>query len=82
MGRENHGYLALVLIEEQCVQIPNTEQFIVPSYPLPLVILSISILIIALELKEMYVERKRLYLECKNVKKALLRHIQEAIEDK
>ena len=36
----------------------------------------------ALEIKEQYTEAKRLYLEYKNVEKALLRHIQEVIEDK
>ena len=33
-------------------------------------------------MKEAYNEQKRLYLECKNVEKAILRHIQDAIEDK
>ena len=36
----------------------------------------------ALELKDVHQEVKRFYLECKNVEKALLRHIQDAIEDK
>ena len=35
-----------------------------------------------LELKETYNEQKRLYLEYKNIEKALLRHIQDVIEDK
>ena len=35
-----------------------------------------------LELKEAYNEQKRLYLEYKNVEKALPRHIQDAIENK
>ena len=82
MGGGNHGYLALVLIDEQYVQIPNTESFVAPSYPLPLIISSIVTLIEVLELKERHVKRKRLYVEYKNVEKALLRHIQEAIKDK
>ena len=36
----------------------------------------------ALELKDKYQEAKRLYLECKNIEKVLLRHIQNTIEDK
>ena len=36
----------------------------------------------ALEIKDWHIEGKRLYLEYKNVKKALLWHIQDAIEDK
>ena len=35
----------------------------------------------ALELKQQHEEEKRLYLECRNVEKALLRHIQEALEE-
>ena len=41
-----------------------------------------SIQIQAIELKEQHNERKRLYLECKNVEKALLCYIQDVIEDK
>jgi len=33
-------------------------------------------------MKEQHNEQKRLYLECKNIEKALLRHAQEALEDK
>ena len=41
-----------------------------------------SIPIEALELKDRHQDAKKLYLECKNMEKALLRHIQDAIEDK
>ena len=36
----------------------------------------------ALNLREQYKDAKRAYYECKNVEKALQRHIQDAIEDK
>ena len=36
----------------------------------------------ALELKDRHQEARRLYLEYKNVEKALLKYIQDAIEDK
>ena len=51
-------------------------------YPGPLVIPSTSTPIAALELKEKHQEEKRIYLECKNVEKALLRHMQDAVEEK
>ena len=82
LGGGNHGYLALVLSDEEYATIPNTEPFILPMYPPPLVIPNNATPIQALELKEAYTEQKRIYLECKNVEKALLRHIQEAIEDR
>jgi len=82
LGGGNHGYLGLVLTDEEYATIPHTEQFIAPNYPPPLVIPATSTPIEALELKDRHQEAKRLYLECKNVEKALLRHIQDAIEDK
>ena len=36
----------------------------------------------ALEARNVYIEAKRTYIECKNVEKALLRHIQDALEEK
>ena len=35
-----------------------------------------------MELKDAHAERKRIYLECNNVEKALQRHVQESIEEK
>ena len=82
LGGGNHGYLGLVLTDEEYVTIPHTQPFIAPNYPLLLVILATSTPIEALELKDRHQEAKRLYLEYKNAKKALQRHIQDAIEDK
>ena len=62
--------------------IPDTEPFIAPTYPTPLNIPADATAIQALELKDAHNERKRIYLECKNVEKALLRHIKDAIEDR
>ena len=44
--------------------------------------LAITIAIKALQLKDQHNEQKRLYLECKKVEKALLRHMQDTLEDK
>ena len=82
LGGGNHGYLGLVLTDEEYASIPHTQPFVPPNYPPPLSIPANATAIRALELKEEYHEAKRLYLECKNVEKALLRHIQEALEEK
>ena len=37
---------------------------------------------IALQLKDQYADDKCIYLECKNVEKALLRYVQDILEDK
>ena len=59
----NHGYLGLALTDQEHALIPNTQPFIVPNYPLPLVILANTMQIQALELKEQHEEEKRLCLE-------------------
>ena len=43
LGGSNHGYLGLVLIDEEYASIPNTELFIAPNYSPLLVIPSTSI---------------------------------------
>jgi len=82
LGGGDHGYLGLVLSNVDYGLIPDTEPFIAPTYPTPLNIPADATPIQALELKDTHAERKRIYLECKNVEKALLRHIQDAIEDR
>ena len=81
LGGRNYGYLGLVLTNEEYALIPNIQPFIASNYPPPLVIPANTSQIQALELKEQHEEEKRLYLECKNVKKALLRHTQDALEE-
>ena len=81
LGGRNHGYLGLVLTNAEYALIPNTQPFIAPNYPSPLVIPAMATQIQALELKEQHEENKRLYLECKNIEKALLRHMQDALEE-
>ena len=82
LGGGNHGYLGLVLTDQEYAIIPNTQPFIAPQYPQPLVITANAAQIQALQLKEQHEEQKRIYLECKNVEKALLRHMQEAAEER
>ena len=72
LGSSNHGYLGLVLIDEEYNSIPNTAPFVPSHYPVPLVIPPTATPIKVLQIKEQHNEQKRLYLECKNVEKALL----------
>ena len=81
LGGGNHGYLGLLKKDEDYNATPDTQPFLPPTCPSPLTISQDSTPTQALELKEQHKEQKRLYLECKNVEKALLRHVQEAIED-
>ena len=81
-GEGNYGYLGLVLTDKEYATIPDTQPFIPLHYPGPLVIPSNATAIEALQLKDEHNEQKRLYLEYKNVEKALLRHVQDALEDK
>ena len=82
LGGGNHGCLALVLADAEHNSIPNTQPFVAPAYPPPLVTPSTATAVKALELEEACNEQKQLCLECENVEKALLRFIQDAVEDK
>ena len=75
LGGGNHRCLGLVLTDQECNTIPNTAPFVLPNYLPPLVIPQTATPVQAIELKEQHNEQKRLYLECKNVEKALLRHM-------
>ena len=82
LGGGNYGYLGLVLMNKEYAMILYTQPFVVPYY-LPLLAIPVNLTLIkALELKDKYQEAKWLYLEYKNIEKVLLRHIQDAIEDK
>ena len=56
LGGGNHGYLALVLTDQEYASIPNTQPFVVPTYPPPLVVPPIATPLQALKLKEVYNE--------------------------
>ena len=75
LGGGNHSYLGLILTDTEYALIPNTQPFVAPNYPPLLLIPATSTQIQALELKEQHEERKKLYLEYKNIEKALLRNI-------
>ena len=82
LGGGDHGYLGLILTDSEYASIPGTSPFVAPNYPGPLSIPNNATPIEALNTKDQHAEAKRLYLECKNVEKALMRHTQDAIEGK
>ena len=68
--------------EEYAKILPTTPQFEAPIWPDPLVIDPAATAIEAVHAKETYHEKIRLFRECKNVEKFLLRHAQTALEYK
>ena len=81
LGGGDHGHLGLVLDDPEYAAISATP-FAAPPYPATLTIPTTVTQVEALNLREAHREAKRAYYECKNVEKALQRHIQDAIEDK
>ena len=81
LGGGDHGYLGLVLTDAEYASISATP-FVAPHYPAALAIPRGTDQVQALNLREQHKDNKRAYYECKNVEKALQRHIQDAIEDK
>ena len=83
LGGGDHGYLGLVLTDAEYAAIaPNIPAFVAPHFPPALNIPNDASQVEALNLREQHTEARRRYYECKNVEKALQRHIQDAIEDK
>ena len=81
LGGGDHRYLSLVLTDAEYTTI-SPIPFVSPAFPGPLVIDPETTQVQALNLRELHKEQRRRYYECKNIEKALQRHIQDAIEDK
>ena len=81
LGGGDHRYLGLVLPDDKYSSI-SLNPFVPPHFPGALNIDSEANHIVALNLRESHHEARRSYYECKNVEKALQRHIQDAIEAK
>ena len=81
LGGGDHGFLGLVLTDVEYTTVSNTA-FTAPTYPTALAIPTGTDQVTALNMREQHKEERRAYYECKNVEKALQRHIQDAIEDK
>ena len=80
LGGGDHGFLGLVLSDEDYAKIPNTQPFVAPTYPNALVIPSTATAVEALSLREQHKERINKHRECANVEKALLRHLQRSVD--
>ena len=77
----DHGYLGLVLTDAEYATVTATP-LVPPMYTATLTIPTGTDQVQALNLWDIYKEGKNAYYECKNVKKDLQRHVQDAIEDK
>ena len=58
LGRGNHRYLGLVLIDAKYATIFNIQPFVAPTYLNALTILSIAMAIEVLQIKDQHVEDK------------------------
>ena len=54
----------------------------VPNFPLDLTIDALATAVQAVEARKTHDEQIRVYRECKNIEKVLLKHIHAALEDK
>ena len=81
LGGGDHGYLGFVLTDAEYATVTSTP-FVLPTYPATLTIPTGTDQVQALILQEIHKDAKNAYYECKNVEKALQRHVQDAIEDK
>ena len=82
LGGGDHGYLGLVLSEEEYARVTPNNAFIAPEFPGPLVIPNNTNIVDAMNMKESHRRDTGLYRECKEVEKALLRHVTTAVESK
>ena len=83
LGGGDHGYLGLVLSDAEYANItPPPAPFTAPVFPAALTVPANATPVEAVNLREVHKENTRLYRECKNIEKSLLRHIQNAVEEK
>ena len=80
LGGGDHGYLGLVLTSQEYQKIAQTA-FTAPSYPSALAIPSGTDPVVALNLRTKHSEAKDAHRKCKEVERALLRHVQNAIDE-
>ena len=77
-GGGDHGYLGLVLSDQEYARIqPTPTPFVAPNFPGALIVDPALTAVQQVQERETHKEQVALYRECKNVEKALLRHIQQ-----
>ena len=81
-GGGDYGYVGLVLTDEEYSRVVPDTSFQVPNFPGPLVIPPRTELVEAMNLRENHKQNVNLYRECREVERALLRHITTAAESK
>ena len=82
LGGGDHGYLGLVLNNQEYSRVVPNDPFTAPRFPGPLNIPRGTDTIDAMNLREEHRRNSGLYRECREVEKALIRHITTAIESK
>ena len=82
LGGGDHGYLGLVLNEQEYSRVAPNTPFIAPMFPGPLNIPRGTDTIDAINIRKEHKRNLGLYRECREVEKALVRHITTAIESK
>ena len=82
LGGGDHGYLGLVLDETEYARIVPDHPFIAPDFPGVLRIPPGTETVDALNYRENHRQNISLYRECREVERALMRHITTAVEPK
>jgi hypothetical protein len=82
LGGGDHGFLGLVLTDAEYLRVAPTTPFIVPDFPGTLIIPRGTDTVDAMNLREQHRQDVRLHRECREVERALLRHVTTAVESK
>ena len=80
LGDGDYGYLGIVLTYAEYACVSSTP-FVAPNYPIELTVPPLATTMNTVHLQDWYVDRVYLYRECTHVEKALLRHVQSAVEE-
>ena len=82
LGGGDHGYLGLILNEVEYTRVAPQTPFLAPDFPGELLIPRGTDPVDALNIREKHKRDMGIYRECREVERALLRHITTAVESK
>ena len=82
LGGGDHGFLGLVLTDAEYERVAPGHPFTAPDFPGTLTIPRGTDTVDAMNLREQHKQDIRLYRECREVERALLRHVTTAVESK